>query len=293
MKTTLWLSMTAVALVCAAPAYAQTATRVKNNENLMGAARYSNPTAAPAAPAPAPQVSVYRPGTAPQAAPPPAAPPVSMPTVSEPDSGAASMVVHRSEPYSVTYDDTDGAWEKGNEENYDASTFTGLYAGADVGYSIGDYPAADSAGPDGTVGTNGFAGGVFAGLGYVFWGGEEVVPYVGVEVGYEYGDQDGNLDGTDFEKQGGYRATFRPGIVIGDTVLAYGILGYSMTKFEVGNDDEDIGGYIFGGGAEFNTGTPISLRAEMNYVNYEEERINTIRFEGHDLTVKVGALARF
>lgn len=285
MKKTLWLGVAAAALVAGTdPAFAQA---VKDKDRVMEGARYSSAVPPPPAAPVEPVVREYRPET-----PPPAVMQAEQP---------ARVVTREADPYAVPYSGTQvGGYNPANDDwlkdrdvpPSPADAFTGFYAGLDIGYGVGWHAATNPTGPDGTVGMRGFEGGVFAGFG---WAGNDVdiTPYIGVEIGYQISDQDGNLNGIPFDKENTYMLTVRPGFVVGGETLAYGILGYGITEIEGAGDSNDVGTYMLGLGAEFKTALPVNFRVETVYVNHEEDRYSGIRFEGEELNFKAGAVARF
>jgi opacity protein-like surface antigen len=169
--------------------------------------------------------------------------------------------------------------------------FKGPYVGGDIGYNIGSYDVNDPAGPDGDVGLDGWEGGLFAGYGFSYdfdWLGG----YLGLEGGYEWSGADGDMDGTSFEKDHAWLLTLRPGITMHEDALAYGIIGYSRANFESGNDDEDLNGLVVGAGSEFSTRSPLKIRLEYTYTNYEDTDLGGVNFDGHENQIKAGAVFR-
>lgn len=173
----------------------------------------------------------------------------------------------------------------GRQVTYDA--FTGPYIGANVGYGIGSASTeADN------VGMDGFSAGGFVGFGFTHnmgWLGG----YGGVELGYEWNDANGSLGGVGFDRDHNWTATFRPGVVLGQSALGYGIVGYSRARFEAGDGRDWLHGLVLGAGSEFHTASPLKLRVEYTYTNYEDTNIGGIDFDHHENTIKLGALARF
>lgn len=172
--------------------------------------------------------------------------------------------------------------------------FHGPYAGGDLGYSWGNYDVNNPAGPDGDADVNGWNAGLFAGYGFAR-GEKPLAGYIGTEIGYEWNGADGSLGPVGFEKNGNLYAAVKPGAIIQYDMLAYGIIGLSRTNFEASNgDDETLTGMMIGAGAEFTSEkSPVNFRAEYIYTNYGEANFNGVDFDGHDSTIKAGALFRF
>lgn len=176
--------------------------------------------------------------------------------------------------------------------NNDGNRFNGPYVGADIGYQNGSFDASNPAGPDGDIGTDGLAGGVFAGYG---WANpqSDLAGYLGTELGYEWSDADGSISGTSIEKNGNLLATIKPGAIINHNTLAYGMIGYSRAEFEANGESDDLDGLVLGAGTEFATASPVNVRLEYAHTMYEDEDIGGVGIDGDDNTFKVGALARF
>ncbi len=171
--------------------------------------------------------------------------------------------------------------------------FRGFYLGGDVGYNMGSYEADVLNVTDGDVGIDGFEAGLFAGYGFshnfMTWLGG----YGGVEVGYAWTEQDGSIGATEFEKNQNILVTFRPGITMNQDTLGYGIIGWSYAEFEANGSEDDLNGLVLGAGAEFDTQTPLKMRLEYTYTNYEDTDLGTTGFDGHENNVKLGAVFRF
>ena len=168
--------------------------------------------------------------------------------------------------------------------------FTGPYIGADIGYNFGGADINNPAGPDGDEDLEDWEGGVFAGYGMADlfgWFG-----YAGIELGYDWSGAEETLGGFSYEKDEAFKATFRPGVAM-DQALGYAILGYSRASFESNLGDDDFDGFIIGAGAQFDTATPLKLRLEYAYTNYEEGNLGPVDFEPHDSALKAGAVFQF
>ena len=182
--------------------------------------------------------------------------------------------------------------------------FTGPYLGGTVGYGWGNFDA------DATIGgvttsndadIDGFQGGLLGGYGFQFepgfaaplWNG-----YMGLEGGYEWSNADGNSFATGIEKDETMLVTLRPGLTWGDMALGYGIVGYSRTQFEAGNQDEWLDGLVLGLGTEIGTFGPLKTRVEYVYTNYEDKDYNlgganNLAFDGYENALKLAAVYRF
>lgn len=182
--------------------------------------------------------------------------------------------------------------------------FTGPYAGGTLGYNIGSFDT------DGTIGgvtasndagLDGFDGGLFGGYGFEFqpaFMSGLLSGFAAVELGYEWSDSDGDVLGTEIEKNDSMMISFRPGLSWNNAALGYGIIGYSRTEFEAAGDDDWVDGLQLGAGTEMGTVGPLKTRLEYVYTNYEDKNYDlgggdNIDFEGHDSTIKLGALMRF
>lgn len=170
------------------------------------------------------------------------------------------------------------------EKENDFDNFTGFYAGADAGYTLGSY---------GDVDLDGFEPGVFAGYGFEYDLGDWLGSYVAMEIAYYWGFADDDNAGISYEKKNNLAVTLRPGITVSDDALGYGIVGYSRGTFEGNGDEEHLSGYILGAGAQYNTGTALKPRIEYTYTNYGDEELAGSKFEGHENNIKVGFLFQF
>ena len=196
----------------------------------------------------------------------------------------------RTETYETNVADIEPA--AGTYRDGEFADFTGIYAGGNIGYSLGSYDVNDPAGPDGDVGVDGMNGGVFVGYGFEH-NFDLLGAYAGIEAGYEWSGADGELGGTSYEKDSAWLVTFRPGISVMQDALGYGIIGYSRAEFESGGDSEDLDGLVLGAGAQFDTGTPFKTRLEYTYTNYEDADLNGVSFDGHENNIKLGAVFQF
>lgn len=157
--------------------------------------------------------------------------------------------------------------------------FTGIYGGGEVGYGFTDD-------------VDGWNGGLFLGYGFEHKF-DMLGAYIGMEIGYEWSDGDGDTAGLSFEKDHAWIATLRPGFTVMGDGLGYGIVGYSRAEFESGGDDEYLDGLVLGLGTQFNTGTAFKPRLEYTYTNYEDATIGGTSFAATENTVKLGVVFQF
>lgn len=177
------------------------------------------------------------------------------------------------------------------------SDLTGPYLGADLGYTFGSFDT-DIGGVSNDTGMDGLQGGVLVGYGFqfdpsflsYFWSG-----YTGLELGYQWSGVDGDAFGVGIDKKDSWSITFRPGMTWGDVALGYGIIGYSRTEFEAGGESEDLDGLVLGAGTELGDMGPFKTRLEYVYTNYEDADFGGpgVDFDGHDSTIKLGAVFHF
>ncbi len=173
-----------------------------------------------------------------------------------------------------------------------STDFTGPYVGGSIGFAMGSYDVLIPGSIGGDLGMEGFETSLLAGIGFAHnfaWLGG----YAGLEVAYNWSGIDGNFGPASFEKNQSWMVTLRPGLVMHQDALGYGIVGFSRADFESEGSDEYINGLVLGAGAEFNTQTPVKLRMEYTYINYTDEHIGDRRFDGHENNIKLGAVFRF
>lgn len=139
--------------------------------------------------------------------------------------------------------------------------FDGAYAGVQGSYSKLD---------GGDIDLDGFSGGAFGGYGKSFgnW-------YVGGELSADYNKVDGSSNGVDIEKKYSYGAAARLGYLVTPNVLGYGVAGVERGKFEAkavgGKISDDVTGLRLGVGAETFVRDNVSVRTEVNYVNWADD----------------------
>lgn len=145
-----------------------------------------------------------------------------------------------------------------------APTWSGVYLGALLGYTWGDFDT-----DDGNVDASGIDGGAYAGANYQF--GNFVV---GVEGDVLASGVDGSEGGVDFEQgiNGSLRA--RAGIAL-DQFLLYGTGGAAVTRVKAdGGGDSDrntLWGWTAGAGTEAMITDNITARVEYRYTDYEDK----------------------
>lgn len=139
--------------------------------------------------------------------------------------------------------------------------FDGAYTGVQGSYSKLDAGEFD---------LDGFSGGAFAGYGKSFgnW-------YVGGELSADYSKVEGSANKVDVEKKYSYGAAARLGYLVTPNVLAYGVGGVERGRFEAkaagDKISDDVTGLRLGIGAETFVSEKVSVRTEVNYVNWEDD----------------------
>lgn len=145
-----------------------------------------------------------------------------------------------------------------------APTWSGVYLGALLGYTWGDFDT-----DDGNIDGDGVDGGAYAGANYQF--GNFVV---GVEGDVLASGLEGSEDGVDFEQgiNGSLRA--RAGIAL-DQFLLYGTGGAAVTRVKaddgLGSDTNTLWGWTAGAGTEAMITDNITARVEYRYTDYEDK----------------------
>ena len=170
--------------------------------------------------------------------------------------------------------------------------FSGPFFGLLVGYTFGDveYNYEDGATGRGDIALedefSGFEAGGFAGFRY-----QLKKLNLGLELGYLHSNHSGSFDRIiggnnfvyDYEKDGEWYLSFKPGFLLSDNALFYGIVGYqeamldgdlSVNNATIFNDTESYHGYHFGAGLDYMVSDHFSIRAEYKYNHYEDEAAN-------------------
>lgn len=130
-----------------------------------------------------------------------------------------------------------------------AADFGGAYVGGDIGYSKADE-------------TKGIDGGLNVGYGVEMgkW-------YIGGELGGGVSSADGN----GIEKKYSYTGAARLGYKAHDKVLAYGVLGLEGAEFDTAVGGERDWGYRYGAGVETFVKDNVTVRAQVDYVDWQGE----------------------
>jgi len=145
-----------------------------------------------------------------------------------------------------------------------APTWSGIYLGALLGYTWGDFDS-----DAGDVEGSGIDGGVYAGANYQF--GNFVVGVEGDALASGVSGDDG---GVEFDQgfNGSLRA--RAGIAL-DQFLLYGTGGAAVTQVELddglGSDENTLWGWTAGAGTEALITEHITARVEYRYTDYQDK----------------------
>lgn len=198
-----------------------------------------------------------------------------------------------------------------------AASFEGAFLGLNVGYSFGEieYQYEDGITGNGDFSDDtdldGFEGGVFAGFRHHF------TPHfnLGIEAGFMLSGSEGSfretIAGTDFaleyEKENEIYVSLKPGFLVDDNTLAYGVVGYQRADFSagllidgasLGSEDDDFDGYHLGAGLEHTLDNGLSVRGEYRYNNYLDneysyEDAQQDSLGGNESVVRVGVAYSF
>lgn len=136
-----------------------------------------------------------------------------------------------------------------------AADFGGAYVGAKTGYSTTKMSNSDG---------HGWSGGIVTGYGITdgpwYFGGE-------IEGGLSH------VSGVDksasVAKKGYYTGAGRIGYKATDSVMAYGLLGLEGAQFDVAGASKTDWAYRYGVGVEGFVASNVSLRGEVNYVDWK------------------------
>jgi outer membrane immunogenic protein len=160
------------------------------------------------------------------------------------------------------------------------SKFDGVYGGVDATYGSGKSTDVD---------VDGFGGGAFGGYGKTFgnW-------YVGGELNADFSKADGKEGGVSVEKKYSYGVAARAGYLLNDKILGYGVVGWERGKFEAKDAtdkvSEELNGIRVGLGVETFVQKNISLRGELNYVDWKgKDGFGN----GHEYRANVGVAYHF
>ncbi|MCK5424396.1 MAG: porin family protein [Emcibacter sp.] len=189
----------------------------------------------------------------------------------------------------------------------DGNPFEGLYLGfnanyskvtADTTYELLDADTSTFGGITSTDDSAGYGGVLYGGIGTNLWG----PMYVGIEGGL--GINGGTSTVSDGVASLGLKAGFsfditgRVGMTISDSVLVYGLGGYTSMKFSGRGFDVEqstsLGGYRYGAGFEFGIMEDIAIRVE--YVRTEHSAVtwfnggDSFRFDPSTQVIKIGVI---
>ncbi len=193
-----------------------------------------------------------------------------------------------------------------NRGRHTSTQYSGPYLGLTAGHGWSDVNVKFTTGgvtTGDTASVDGWEGGPLAGYGFQFpqsfgdvWNG-----YVGFEISYEWSAADGDALGASVEKDGVLNISMRPGFTWADTLLGYGVIGYSRARFKAGSADNGVDGWA--DGFALGLGTEVGkwgrLKGRLEYVHswYEDQDYSTAdgvvsADTGADV-VKVGLIYRF
>lgn len=160
------------------------------------------------------------------------------------------------------------------------SKFDGAYGGVSASYGSGKNSDVDVVG---------FGGGAFGGYGKTFgnW-------YVGGELNADFSTADGSEGGVKLEKKYSYGVAARAGYLLNEKILGYGVLGWERGKFEgkdaAGKVSDDLNGIRVGLGVETFVHNNVSLRGELNYVDWKDKDGFG---DGHEYRANIGVAYHF
>ena len=145
-----------------------------------------------------------------------------------------------------------------------ASDFTGLHVEARVG---ADKIKVDTGAKVAGVLT---ASGVSYGIGVGY--DTQVLPrvVVGVDAAFDGSTADGSFKGLNVHGKNSLELTARAGFKVGDSVLAYGRVGYvrRVTNLKFANVSSTDSGFLYGGGAELAVTDHVFVNAEYRTTNF-------------------------
>lgn len=160
------------------------------------------------------------------------------------------------------------------------SKFDGAYGGVSTSYGSGKNSDVD---------VDGFGGGAFGGYGKTFgnW-------YVGGELNADFSTADGSEGGVKLEKKYSYGVAARAGYLLNEKILGYGVLGWERGKFEgkdaAGKVSDDLNGIRVGLGVETFVHNNVSLRGELNYIDWKDKDGFG---DGHEYRANIGVAYHF
>jgi outer membrane immunogenic protein len=160
------------------------------------------------------------------------------------------------------------------------SKFDGVYGGVEANYGKAKNSDID---------TDGFGGGAFGGYGRTFgnW-------YVGGELNADFSKADGSQGGIKLEKKYSYGVAARAGYLLNETTMGYGLVGWERGKFKARDSEVEVSGELngirVGLGVETFVKKNISLRGEVNYVDWQD---HDGFGGGHEYRANVGVAYHF
>ncbi len=168
------------------------------------------------------------------------------------------------------------------------STWTGLYAGATVGYGF----TGRTETPGNTINTDGFLVNGFAGYNYQVG---NIVAGAEADIGYSW--EDGTNAGvtSDSGVEGSLRA--RLGYVVSPTVLLYATAGGAAKDLEVSgggfSDSNTMIGWTAGAGADIMVTDNVFGRVEYRYTDFGTDSFNGVDVDDKDHRVLLGMGVKF
>lgn len=135
------------------------------------------------------------------------------------------------------------------------TAFDGLYLGLQGGYG--------QVSPDGGDKDSGFSGGAYGGYGVTFG-----KLYVAGEASVDLSAVDPSVGGVDIEKEWGYGASARVGVLVGKKAVAYGIGGWERGEFKAGGVSFSDDGWKAGAGFETLLPNGLTARTEFTYTSW-------------------------
>lgn len=173
-------------------------------------------------------------------------------------------------------------------------SWTGFYAGVQLGYGWGDVEATNAAGSIG-IDIDGGVGGAHAGFNYQW---NRLV--LGVEGDVETSGVDGTLTagGASATAEQKWLASIRGRLGVAfDRLLLYGTGGWAVSEFEyrsgAGRDSATHNGWTAGGGLEYAMTDHLTTRVEYRYADFGEETVFGAEVEPTTHTIRVGLGYKF
>ncbi len=128
--------------------------------------------------------------------------------------------------------------------------------------------------------------------------------FLGIEGEYVWSNADDNLAGVlEYEKKNSYGIYFKPGYQVTDKLDVFGTLGYRWNEYEAtvvgfGSDEDTLGGWTLGAGAEWHFTPMIGVSAEYQYVGLEKKSYDygggtTLNYDGNENVIKTALKFHF